>query len=211
MKHAETYKKWLLLTPTVCVLLFIAFYIIASDLYPGGSYLDKAQPGYSWRHNYLCNLVGRNALNGMVNASRNIAILSVMILGFGIGYFYYVFPKVFEMRKIWRIITRITGVSSMFFAVFLFTDRHDLVLNISGVLGVLAISATMVALARNNSFGLLWLGAFCCLLIITNAYIYYTTVLYDFLPLIQKFTILSLLIWVVSINLTFVRTAFSDS
>lgn len=211
MKHADTYKKWLLLTPTVCVLLFIALYIIASDLYPGGSNLDKAQPGYSWRHNYLCNLVGRNALNGMVNTSRNIAIFSVMILGFGIGYFYYVFPKVFEMRKIWRIITRVTGVSSMFFAVFLFTDRHDLVLNISGILGILAIAATMVALARNNSFGLLWLGAFCCLLIVANAYIYYTTVLYDLLPLIQKITILSLLIWVVSINLTFVRTAFSDS
>ncbi len=199
-------RQWVLLTPTFCIALFIALYIYSTSLYPGGSYSNPSQLGYSWVHNYLCNLVGPNALNGQINEAKNISIIAIFILGFGIGYFYLIFPRYFEMRKLWRRVIQSAGVASMFFAVFLFTDQHDLVLNIAGILGVITIFGSLVALSRHNAYGLMWTGLACCFLIAANAYIYYTKLFIDWLPLIQKITITILLLWIVLMNLSFYQS-----
>lgn len=200
-------QQWTLLIPTYAVGLFCILFVVSTFYYPGGSHADHWQAGFSWSNNYLCNLMGEYALNGTKNGSRIPAIMSVMILGIGIGYFFFVFPSYFQLRTIWKYVIRFLGVFSMVFAIFLFTDYHDLVLNIAGVMGVVAIIGTFTALKRNNSYGVLWLGAFSSLLLAFNAYSYYTGVLINWLPFIQKFSIVLFLLWIVSMNIIYYRQA----
>lgn len=197
--------KWLLLIPTYCVVAFVALFISATFYYPGGSQLNHFQSGFSWSDNYLCNLLGKYAVNGHRNEARIIGITAVMILGYGIGFFYYVFSPFFELRWLWRNIVRTFGVFSMIFAVLLFTNYHDLVLNIAGISGAVAISGTLLALERNHSYGLTWLGFFCCIFLILNAYIYYSGVLIHWLPTIQKLAIITLLLWITGMNITYYK------
>jgi hypothetical protein len=199
-------KKIILLLPTLGILMFFLMYIISTVYYPGGSYYDRSADGFSWMHNYWCNLMGNEALNGEPNTARYPAIIGTQFLCFGVGIFYYIFPNQFEIRKLWRIVIRIVGVLSMVFAAFLYTDQHDTVLNVAGVFGGIAFIGTLTALNRNGSYLLLWLGVFGMLMITINNYMYYTRVLHEYLPLFQKVTLILVLSWFIAVNQTFVKT-----
>lgn len=186
-------------------------YFISTIYYPGGSYYDRTSEGFSWLHNYWCNLLEKTALNGEPNKARIIAILGTQSLCIGVGMFYYLFPDHFEMRKLWQIVTKFVGVLSMLFAAFLYTEYHDTVLNIAGVFGGIAFLGTLIALHRNSSFGLLWLGALGFFMIGVNNYMYYTRIFHDYLPLIQKITLILVLSWFIAVNLTFVKTIDRES
>lgn len=198
-------NKWWYLIPSFCIVAFSILYLVAVKQYPGGSYFDRNFAGYSWNHNYLCNLLGENALNGVKNTARPVATLAVVFLCLGIGTFYLIFPKHFEMRLIWRINARICGFVSMVFAVFIYTDRHDFVLNLSGIFGAVAIITTLVALNRDRSYKLLIVGVCCALLMIANAYIYYSRIYVGHLPVIQKITLVMLLFWIITMNVMFTK------
>jgi len=194
------------LLPFIGIMSFLIFYIYSTFLYPGGSYADRNAVGFSWMNNYWCNLLEKNALNGTLNPARPFAIASSASLSFGIGVFYYIFPNHFQVRKFWRLTIKILGVTSMSFAIFLFTEKHDFVLNVAGILGIIALIGTLVALYRNNSYRLLWIGIICAFLLAVNNYMYYTTLYIEFLPLIQKISMIMILSWVLGINFEFIRT-----
>lgn len=203
----NTNFQWFVkLLPTVGILFFLIFYIYASTLYPGGSQFNRNSDSFSWWGNYWCDLLRKKAYNGMPNISRPFAIASTFSLCFGVGIFYYLFPSHFMMRKFWRRVVKLLGVTSMIFAFFLFTDKHDIMLSIAGVLGIIALIGTLVALKRNNSFGLLWIGGICAFLVVVNNYMYYAATYIEFLPFIQKITTVFILIWIVGLNLVFFKT-----
>ena len=45
-------------------LLFVVFYLIAAVNYPGGSYSNYSQNGFSFVNNYLCDLLDDHAIDG---------------------------------------------------------------------------------------------------------------------------------------------------
>ena len=200
-------NKISLLFPTIAIIGFLVLYVISTYFYPGGSYHDRSASGFSWMYNYWCNLMEIEALNGEKNDARLIAITGTAILCIGIGYFYFLFPRYFEMRKLWRMAIRIVGMTSMIFAVFLFTSYHDTVLNIAGIFGFIAFIGTLIALRRSNFFFILWLGVFSILLIGLNNYIYYSHIYIEYLPLIQKITMTIVLTWMIAVNLVFIRSS----
>ena len=207
MSNSKRYKKLLLhLIPTIGIFAFFILYFISTLYYPGGSYAERDAEGFSWMHNYWCNLLDRESLNGEINNARPWAITATACLCFGIGCFYYLFPKYFEMRKLWKIFIRFVGVLSMCFAIFIFTVYHDQLLNIAGICGGAAFLGTLVALRRNHHFKLLWFGAFSFSLIGVNNYMYYTDVLIEYLPAFQKFSMIVVLLWFVLTNIAFVRS-----
>lgn len=199
--------RWFVnLLPTVGILFFLIFYIYASTLYPGGSQSNRNSSSFSWWGNYWCDLLRKEAINGMSNISRPFALVSTFSLCFGVGIFYLLFPDHFIMGKFWRRVVQIFGISAVLFAFFLYTDEHDIVLNIAGILGFLALIGTSVALYRNNSLRLLWMGGLCAFLVISNAYIYYSRMFVEYLPFIQKITTVFVLAWVVGLNFVFFKT-----
>jgi len=192
--------------PTIGILLFFVLFFVASAYYPGGSYHNRSATSFSWMHNYWCNMMEVKALNGEPNDARITAITATFILCFGIASFYYLFPRYFVMRKFWKWVIEFLGIGSMIFAVFLFTQEHDLVLNIAGGLGGFALLGTLVALRHHKLYGLLWLGRFSILLILVNNYMYYTRVQVVYLPFIQKISLFIVLVWIIAMNIAFKKT-----
>lgn len=199
------HNPFLYYLPSIGIAGFFILFFVATQYYPGGSYYDRSADSFSWTHNYWCNLMDKRALNGELNPARTLAITATFFLCAGMAAFYYIFPRYFVMRKFWKIFVQVVGIGSMLFAVLLFTKHHDFVLNIAGTLGGLALIGTLVALEHSLQYRMLWIGRFCFLLIMLNSYIYYTRVFVDFLPVLQKITLLLVLPWMMALNLLFMK------
>jgi hypothetical protein len=201
-----TNKKFGVLLPVIGTLLFIVLYIIAAFLYPGGSQADANSKGFSWVNNYWCNLLNKNALNGEVNPARPVALAASFILCITLSSFWYHFPRYIKFGKYGRPTIQFSGAAAMVFSVFLFTGMHDMVTNIAGLFGVIALTGTLIGLYKSNWYGLFWFGIFNLLLVVLNNYVYYTKGLIIYLPVIQKISFLSFLFWICSITVNLYAT-----
>lgn len=197
-KHIASF---LLLTPTIGISLFLLFYIIAAFYYPGGSDADHTAKNFNIIHNYWCDLLAKGAKNGQMNPARPIAITAMIILCLALSVFWYLLPRLLNTGKHHYNIVQFTGVISMILAIFIFGDYHDLIINASVFFGVVALTGTYIALYRSKSFRVFLFGIFCLILILLNAYIYYTRHFILALPLLQKITFLLYLLWIAFINL----------
>jgi len=68
-------KDLLTLLPTFGILIFCGLFVYAASLYPGGSQADINSDGFNWVHNFWCNLMLENALNGRENPARPVPFL----------------------------------------------------------------------------------------------------------------------------------------
>ncbi|MBN9382098.1 MAG: hypothetical protein J0H74_15120 [Chitinophagaceae bacterium] len=176
--------------------LFILLYVIATFLYPGGSPADPHSIGFSWQHNYWCNLLNADALNGAPNTARPVAITALAVLSLTLALFWYRFPGYMRFGKTSRLIMRIAGILSMCFALLIAGSWHDTAINISGGFGIIAMAGTFSGLYTYRLGWLLIWGFFNLLLILTNTLVYNTEVFIDQLPVIQKISFLSFLGWI---------------
>lgn len=175
--------------------LFIILYLIAALLYPGGSEIDKQAEGFSWKHNYWCDLLETQAENGEQNTARPLAIIAMSVLCISIALLWYVIPSLFTFKPVLKKIIQYTGIMSMGVLIFLQADFHDTVINIAGILGIITITITLVGLYKNHSYTLFILGLLCFFLFFLNNYIYYTKNWISHLAIIQKISFVLFLLW----------------
>jgi hypothetical protein len=176
-------------------------YIVATLFYPGGSQADQNSKGFSWVNNYWCNLLNESAMNGEPNLARPIALTAMFILCLTLSFFWYHFPRYHIPGKFNRLVIQLSGILSMMIAMFLFTGLHDSIINIAGASGLVALVGTFIGLYKSKSFILFWFGLFNLAIIVLNNYVYYTKGLIIYLPVIQKISFLSFLVWVCCIDL----------
>ncbi len=179
---------------------FILFYVLATFQYPGGSYTDYLQTGFSWKHNYLCDLLDADAVNGAHNPASTTSRIGLGFLCFGISILWYFIPQLFPKNKGTYFIIRAAGIGSMLTVIFLAYGAHDLVVRIAGILGLLALLTTFKALYNSRYYGLLVYGIISLLLVAANFYIYESRNGSYWLPLLQKFTFLSCMGWFLLLN-----------
>ena len=184
-----------LLLPVIGFCIFIVLYFIAAALYPGGSEVNRLAKGFSWKHNYWCDLLDTQAENGEPNTARTMAIIAMSLLSLSIALFWYFIPRLFSFNPLVKKIIQYTGILSMLILVFLQVDFHDWVITISGLLGMIAITATLAGLYKNQSYHLFILGLLCVFLLILNNYIYYTKQWMYYLAIIQKVSFFLFLLW----------------
>jgi len=205
---AQTNKSktiWILI-PIFGSLLFIVLYIIAAYLYPGGSETDKTAVGFSWTNNYWCHLLHENAINGEPNGAKPFAISGMIILGFALSTFWLVFPEYLIPKKYSRLTIQISGIAAMLCSFFLLTNiNHDLIVNIASSLGFIATIGTLVCLYQTRWYGLFVFGLFNILLVGLNNYLYNTEGMMIYLPVVQKISFLSFLVWICFIDLKLYR------
>ncbi len=191
-----------MLVPVFGALLFVVLYTIATFLYPGGSQADAHSIGFSWANNYWCNLLNEKAINGQPNAGMPVAIAGMFVLCLTLAFFWMQLPKHFAFPKCWKRTIQIAGILSMLIGCFLFTNlNHNLVINLASFLAGIPILATCIGLYKNKWFGLFAFGLLNILLVGINNYVYYTKGMLIYLPIIQKISFASFLVWVGSINL----------
>lgn len=182
------------------ILLFLVLYLTAAFLYPGGSQVNKTSRGFDWINNYWCDLLSTTSQNGYYNPARPVSITAMIILCGSLAIFWVQLPQKLKSPLLQRQIIQYGGVASMMITIFLFTSFHEEVINMGGCLGFLAIAGTLILLYKNQLYKLFIIGLACVLLCFINYYIYRTHDHILFLPLIQKFTFLSFLGWIVSIQ-----------
>jgi hypothetical protein len=193
-------RRWWVLSPTLGICLFGLLYVLAACQYPGGSNVSLKAAGFSWQHNYWCDLLGSTGKNGMYNPGRPVAITAMLVLGSSLSAFWWLLSYLYTNPNRMVRLGQWAGVLSMIIVLFIGTPHHDLVMNTAGLFGVLALAATFVALYKNRLFKLGGYGLVCMLLVGANNYVYYTHHYLYYLPIIQKITFVLFLLWVALIN-----------
>ena len=206
MKRAVGKKIWHLL-PTVGVCLFMVLYLMATLLYPGGSNANKTSVGFNWLHNYWCDLLGSIGKNGKPNPAQPLAMTAMAILCFVLATFWYSLPLLTPTKRTIRLLIQVTGTLSMLLMFFIYTPLHDVVINVAGSLGVVALCSTYLWLYQIREFRCLAVGLFNFFLGIINNYVYHSVEYLEYLPVIQKFSMISFLGWICWMNLSFYEIA----
>jgi hypothetical protein len=193
-------NKWLLV-PAAGSVIFILLYILATLLYPGGSQAEKAARGFSWQHNYWCNLLHEKGVNGEPSFSPMIALPAMGVLCVTMATFAYLFPMQVGFSRRVRVSLQIAGIASMVVTFFLYTELHDWVINVASALGLVGAVGTMVGLWMLKWRGLFWMGVFNIMLVVLNNVLYYNSSLTYALPVVQKITFFSFLLWISIISI----------
>jgi hypothetical protein len=181
---------------TLGIILFVLLYIIATLYYPGGSYVDKKSSGFSWQNNYWCNLLNSKAINGETNTAQPIALFAMLVLCFTLTYFWLRFPKFTMLNKVFKIAIQVFGTLAMTGGLLLFTNiDHDLITNLTSFFGIIATAGTVSGLYKNGWTTLFYFGGLNILLVLANNFLYYNNELILYLPLVQKITFVTFLIW----------------
>ena len=195
-----------MLTPIFGTILFVVLYVVATLFYPGGSQADKNSIGFSWINNYWCNLLNENAINGQHNPAKPIAMTSMFVLCLTLTLFWFLFPKHINIGKFAKLTIQISGTLAMTIAFFLFTEiNHDLVTNLASIFGLAATVGTFIGLYKTKWYGLFAFGLLNILLVGLNNYVYYHKGLIIYLPIIQKISFATFLLWVCCIDIKLYR------
>lgn len=181
-------------------ILFACLYYWASLYYPGGSHYNTKEAGFSWLHNFWCNLLDERSINGQMNAARPMALAAMIVLCSSLIIFWWQFPNYASMGNRWKNSIRASGIIAMSTAFFLLSSlNHDLIINVASVFGLIATIGTLVGLFRNGWRLLFYFGLINLFLVVLNNVFYYNSDLIIYLPLVQKISFASFLVWIGSI------------
>ena len=181
--------------PIIGMSLFLIFYTIAAILYPGGSYKNPTSTGFNFSHNYLCDLLDAQAINGEINMASTPSRIAFGILCVTMIYIWYQLPKLFGNNAFNHQVIRITGILSMLIALFLASQTHDIIVYAAGIMGFTASIATFIELYKQRILDLLSMGILSLVLIILNYSIYASGYFISALPIIQKVTFAFCILW----------------
>ncbi|GAA4884303.1 hypothetical protein GCM10023311_03340 [Flaviramulus aquimarinus] len=193
-------KSYIMLLPFIGMGLFVLLYILAAIHYPGGSWNFTDYAGFSIRHNYLCDLLDDNAINGMPNTAKHYARFSLGVLCSSILMIWYFLPYLCVKKSFNLKTMKFSGFLSIGITVFLASGIHDIILRIAGVFGIVAIITACIELYKAKRYKVSGLGLFCLIIFCLNYYIYETELYIESLPRIQKITFLFFILWFIVLN-----------
>lgn len=193
-------KKWHLWIPVFGLTIYAILFMLATWLYPGGSLNHPDAIGYSFSHNFLCDLFLSESYNGEHNPGRYIAIGSHVILGLTMMSFFYLLPGIFHRQNTNTKCVQIFGVLTMGIFCFMFTELHDIIVITTAVFGTLALLPFFIEL-RYLTDRPLKLWAWMCYGMSLLVFTLYTTGWgFYYLPLLQKVTFLVDAVWVIWVS-----------
>ncbi len=175
------------------------FLLISTYYYPGGSQLDKNSLGFDWANNYLCNLFNEKAVNGAYNPARFLAIVGMFFLCTSIALFFIRFSKKISRKKDANII-QYSGIGAMFCTFLVITPYHDVMTIFAGTFGLITIFYITVFTFKSKLTVFKYLSVVCLVILYLNNYIYYTQNFLYLLPILQKISLLSLIIWLLGLE-----------
>lgn|GEM_PF-7063540 len=96
---------------------FVVLVVLATAVYPGGSWAHPDRPGFDLVHNFLCDLLPLRAIGGRPNFAA--ALLSraamVLVLVFGVGSFWTAVPRLFrpDATRLRRVVPALGWLSTV--------------------------------------------------------------------------------------------------
>ena len=181
--------------------------LIATFLYPGGSQHDKNSIGFDWGNNYLCNLFNEKAVNGASNPARFLAIGGMFFLCASIALFFLRFSNKIPKKKDANII-QYSGIGSMGCTFLLVTPYHDLMTIFASTFGLITLFYITFYTFKSTLIFLKYLSVICLAILYLNNYIYYTQNGLPWLPILQKISLLTLMIWLLGLEYIATKESF---
>jgi hypothetical protein len=188
----------------------ISLLSLSTVFYPGGSQKDKNTIGYDWKNNYLCNLFSEKAVNGAPNPARIWAIMGLYFLCISFALFFYNFSTKIASKTSANAI-KFGGVGAMFFSFLVFTPYHDLMTTLSSICGLFAIFYMTVAVFKSKKHVLKFLCVVCLSVIYLNNYVYYTHHGLEYLPILQKISLVLALLLILGLDYFTTKEDFKNS
>jgi hypothetical protein len=111
-------NKLFRLAPTIGAIVFLFLYVVSTFYYPGGSQFDARQAGFSWQHNYWCNLLDAHAINGKPNPAQPIAVCAMLVLCGSLIIFWWQFSTQPSLGKLMQRLVRVFGSLAIVFGFF---------------------------------------------------------------------------------------------
>ena len=209
--NTNSHGHFTLLLPLIGIVFFVLFYILSAFNYPGGSWHSPNQNGFSFWHNYLCDLLDVHSINGQINTARIYAIIALGFLCAGLFWLWMYLPRAFQTNGLNKKIMWISGLVSIITILFLSLGDHDKVVRIAGFFGVIAFATCSAELFRIGKKFLFILGIICILVFLFNYYSYETGSFIPSLPVIQKITFLLFIIWFIGLDIALYRTVIGQN
>lgn len=195
-----------LLLPLFGMGLFVILYILAALNYPGGTWIDPTAPGFSFWHNYLCDLLDYRALNGDINTARIYARAALGVLCISLIYLWAYLPYLFPKRSWNTMLMWASGILAFICTMLLSSGTHDVTVRIAGALGAVALLSAFAEMWKSGYLGLMRYGFICLFIFLANYYIYETGEGLYILPVIQKITFSGFIAWFIWLDLSLYRS-----
>ncbi|QSE98986.1 hypothetical protein [Fulvivirga lutea] len=198
-------KYYLPYIPIVGMILYLIVFSIAATDYPGGSVNHSMADGYSFFHNFLCDVMNPVTQGGKENSARGLAIISHLILSVTMISFFYILPNIFSFQNKNTRMVRSFGVLTMVVFAFMFTKYHDLIVTVTAILGTVALVPFFLELRKYPNKGLKQLAYLCYLLSVIVFFIFVTKIGFYYLPFLQKITFAVDAWWVIWVSLIIIK------
>jgi hypothetical protein len=198
-------KRYYPYLPIIGFAIYLPIFCVATGFYPGGSINLPQAKGFSFFHNFLCDVMDPVTKSGLYNPARFVAIVSHLVLSLTMISFFYILPEIFEKRNRNFYLTRYFGMSTMAIFIFMYTSYHDLIVTLTGILGTFALFPFFLELGdyyHNRFKQLAWL---CFLLSIVVFFIFETKFGFYYLPFLQKITFVLDACWAIWVSLIVFR------
>jgi len=191
----KTIKKYSVL---ICIVISVILTVIATFVYPGGSFLDKDSTGFDWTKNFISNLFAAKAINGLDNTSRIWAIIGMAFNSVGYGLFFINMSKKITERTAATVL-KLIGFGNVLFSFLIVTPLHDMMVTTSSTLFLIGLFYITVFILKTK----LHVFKFAC--IICLLIFYYTLFLYGYgnwglLAIMQKVSFISSILLVLGIE-----------
>lgn len=186
--------------PTLGCCLFLLLITIASMKYPGGSQAVECSIGYSWDHNYLCDVIANVSHSDSHHHYHKVGLAAMICLCGGVSMFFFFFTDWMEVKGTWRFIIKWMGLISMICAMLIFTDLHNIMIAVASILALPALLGVFITLYRRKFYSYFWAGILILILLLINNIIYYTDYMEHWLPQIQKISVMCVIIWLIIMN-----------
>jgi len=181
------------------IIISLILLLIATLYYPGSSQYDKNSIGYDWGNNYLSNLFGPKAVNGTDNAAQLWAIAGMLFLCGSFALFFIDFSKKIPQKGASKMI-KYCGVSAMLFAFLAVTPYHDKMITIASTLALISMFYITIFVFKSKLHLFKALCIVCLIVSYSCNYMYFTRSNVEFLPIMQKITLLITITWVLSLQ-----------
>ncbi len=186
MKHQI--KAFLPYVPIIGMVLYIIVFTAAATDYPGGSINQVSSVGYSFFHNFLCDVMNPVTQGGLENNARGLAIISHIILSLTMITFFYLLPEIFAEKNFNTKLIRVFGVFTMTLFIFMFTSYHDSIVTLTALFGTIALIPFFIELRKYDNKSLKNLAYLCYALSVIVFFIFETKIGFYYLPFLQKIT-----------------------
>ncbi len=180
------------------IIIAIILMVMATRVYPGGSLFDNHSIGFDWTKNFISNLFGAKAVNGVNNPARIWADAGLIMLAVSFALFFVHFSEKIPAKGGAKIIKKV-AVSNVIFTSLIVTPLHDLMVPVASTLFLVSLFYVTISILKSRLYLFKLLCIFCLLLFYYTFYLYGSSN-WAWLSIVQKITFSSAIILILGLE-----------